>query len=215
MSVAAWDITTFAKVKTYLKILSTDTVQDVFLQDVLTRISGMIETYCGRKIAVQSISSEISDGNGSRFIYPIHFPISQLSVASGTPSSADILGAVQKRNDVDSSWEDIETDVDHIFYDTVRPYIELFDEVFPVGRRNVRLIYKAGLAGAELGELEQTCIEIVSETFKESNQGDNKLGKQTQSDSGGLGNLNISFRNLKPEWKEVLDRYRLPRARVY
>jgi hypothetical protein len=202
MAVSAYAIPTLAEVKSYLKI--GDTNSDTILEGWIDRASHGIEKYCGRKFAVQSITSEIHDGTGDDRLYTNYFPITQLSTET-TPSSAQKLAALQKRDTPDDSWEDIEDDIDHIFLNDDWQYILLYDRFFPVGTQNIRVSYKAGFTVIP-GDVWQVSLEMVAEMWNNSKQsGQDRLGRASRS----MGQFTDSFRSLRPEWREVLNRYRL------
>lgn len=218
MALADYAITSLANVKDYLAIpTATISDHDSFIETLIDRTSGFMEQYCQRVFTIQSFENEIHNGNGRAKIRTLYYPITQLSVAS-SPSDADKLASVQVRDDVDSAWENLETDVDHIIINSPPDYlltiqnshnIELLDEEFPLGTRNVKLSYKAGLSGKFLAEIEQLCIELVVKRFKDSKKGDNRFGLNSTSDSlGGVSSYNTSYRDLTKEQMEVLNRYK-------
>jgi hypothetical protein len=216
MAAAAWDLLTVAQAKAYLNIgvAATDTSQDDWLQEIISDLSAEVEYYCKRKFAIQSISNEIYDGdswcvdyNGAR-IHVNYFPITQLSTAT-TPAGSDILAAVQYRNDPDSSWTNIETDTDHIFINSKWDYIELYDEVFPSGKQNIRLNYKAGYSTIPQ-DIKRIALEMTAMMWKESNRNKGLLGESNKSDSGYGQTLTSTLIDLKPQWAKVLNRYRIP-----
>jgi len=213
MAVAAWDLLTFADVKDYLNIgvASADTAQDVWLQEVLSDVSRDIEISCRRKIAVQSITGEIYDGSswrsqGTNRIYTVYAPITQLST-EGTPSDAQKLASVQYRDDPDSAWTDLVTDVDHLI---IGPdYIEAYDAFFPLGSKNIKLSYKAGYSTIPQ-DLKMVCLEMVAMVWKESNRsGIGLLGESSKSSSGLGSSVTRSLMDLNPRWEKVLGRYRM------
>lgn len=211
MAVAAWDLITFAQAKAYLNIgvAAADTNQDVWLQEIISDISAEIELYCKRKFAIQSVSNEIYNGNGENRLLVNYWPVTQLSTET-TPTDAQKLAAVQYRNDPDSAWTDIETDVDHILFNERWPWLQLCDEVFPSGVQNVRLSYKAGYSTIPQ-DLKQVCLEMVAIEWKESNRSGVALLGETSKTNSGLGITQTrTLKDMDPRWKKVLDRYRVP-----
>lgn len=216
MAVAAWDLITFAQAKAYLNIgvQSADTAQDVWLQEVLTDISAEVELYCNRKFAVQSVSNEIYDGDSWRVskdrrrLRTNYFPITQLSTEA-TPSDAQKLASVQYRNDPDSAWTDIETDVDHILINARWDYIELYDEAFPRGVQNILLSYKTGYSTVPQ-DLKMVCLEMTAMKWKESNRSNiGLLGESSKTTTGMSTTTTRQLLDLNDKWKRVLNRYRL------
>lgn len=201
-AVAANDIVLLADIKDYLR--KTDTNQDNFLQDWLTIISGQIEEYCDRKFREQTITGEIHDGDGTEILYTHYFPITQLDGATDAAKLANL----QYRNDPDSAWTDIETDIDHVFLDSRNPYIEFYDEVFPLGRRNIKVSYKAGYTSIP-ADVQRVCIEMVAILWKECNAGGFfRIGEGSVTNSIQGTNFTIQFIDLDKRWKALLDRYR-------
>ena len=214
MATAAWDLIVVADAKDYLNIGSSDTNQDAWLQEIISDLSAEAELYCKRKFAVQSVADEIYDGlswrvsEDRRRISTVYFPVTQLSTQA-TPSDAQKLAAVQYRNDPDSSWTDIETDVDHIFFNPRWDYIELYDEAFPYGVQNIRLSYKAGYSTVPQ-DLKIVCLEMTAMMWKESNRSSQGiLGMSTTTDSYQGGAATKTFRDMKPLWAKTLNRYRI------
>lgn len=216
VELASYAITTLNAVKDYLKRPLIDDEEDDWFITQINRASGLCEQYCQRVFAVQSFSSEIHNGNGRCRLRTLYYPITQLSTED-SPTSADILAAVQKRDDVNSDWENIETDADNIIINSPPDYllssqnphsVDLLEETFPEGTRNIRLKYKAGLTGTAIAEMEQLVIEMVVTAWKESGRGQGTLGQSQMTNTSANQSDNITIRNLKPEWKEVLDRYK-------
>ena len=208
MALAAYAIVTLAEAKIQLNIGSSDTNDDTLLESLIDQASAYCEEYTRRKIVVQSVSDEIHDGDGTARLYVRYFPVTHLSTEE-SPSDAQKLAAVQYRISPDGDWTNIEDDVDHIFTDTSRPYIELYEQVFPIGRRNVRLNYKAGFTGKDLDPIKRVVLEMVHIDWMNHRGGMNRLGLDSQADNGGGMSISNSIRDMKPEWKSVLDRYRV------
>jgi len=218
MSVSAYALCSLDEVKDYLNLGALDVDKETWLEQQIDLVSASIEGYCNRKFAVQSITSEIRDGNGREKLRPLYYPIVQLSVAT-SPTDAEKLASVQFRDDVDSAWEDIETNVNNIVLNNPFPSrvteqtsynIELLEEYFPLGKQNIRLIYKAGESdSSKYAEVKIVAIEMAVMRYRNSYKGDSSLGISSTSDGAGGRNTNTSFMNMKKEWREVLDRYKV------
>jgi hypothetical protein len=209
-------ITTKEKVSDYLNLGLPDADKDAWIEKQIDYVSGFVETYCKRKFKIQDVSGEILNGNGRSKIRPYFYPIVQLSVAD-SPTDAQKLASVQYRESVSESWTDIETDVNNILINTpplhlltnqTHHTIELVELVFPEGTQNIKLSYRAGLSGQELDEIEMLVIEMVAMRYKESAIGNNILGVSSINQGGGGASYNTIYKNMKSEWKEVLDRYK-------
>src|SRR3989338_4881509 len=77
-------------VKTYLDIASTDTAQDVLLQDLIARIGAWVERYCDRSFAKASYTEQ-RDGDGTDTLIVRQWPL--LSVASLYDDPLRLFGA--------------------------------------------------------------------------------------------------------------------------
>lgn len=211
MALADYAIVSLEEAKYQLAISQSDVGDDTELEGFIDEVSAYVEEYTGRKIVVQSVSDEIHDGDGTATLYPRYFPITQLSTES-SPTDAQKLAAVQYRTSPNGSWTDIEDDVDHIFVDENVPHIELYETTFPVGRRNVKISYKAGFAaGTALDTIKRVVLEMVQDAWNKHTGGNDLLGKSSKSMSEAGQNFSTSYKDLKPEWKDVLDRFRVRR----
>jgi len=210
MALAAYAIVTLAEARAQFNIGASDTGKDAFLEVLIDQCSAKVEDYCGRKIVVQSVTDEIHDGDGSQKLYTHHFPVTQLSTES-SPTDAQELAALQYRTSPDGSWTDIASDVDHVFLDSRKPYIELWQDAFPLGRRNIKVSYKAGFSGVDIDPVKRVVLEMVQIGFNEGKAGNNHLGLQSTSESGTGSTFSTSYMDLTPNWKAVLDRYRIRR----
>lgn len=217
MALASYAITTLDAVKGYLgRPLQDDGENDTWIETQINLVSGMVESYCQRVFTIQSFSKEVHNGNGRSKIRPLYYPVTQLSVED-SPTDDQILASVQYKDTATLEWTDIETDVDNIIINSPKDWelsyqnshnIELLEEVFEQGDRNIRISYKAGISGAELAEIEQIVIEMVVMNWKESGRGTGILGQSSMSNTAGNQSENIGIKSLKPEWKSVLDRYK-------
>lgn len=203
MALSAYAIPTLQQVKDFMGIQNYES--DSILEGWIDKCSLAIENYTHRKIAEQSITNEIYDGDGTDTQFVRYWPITQLSTTT-SPSDAQILAAVQYRDTPDDSWTDIETDPDHIFYDASWPFIKLHDELFPDGERNVRLNYKAGYSVIP-GDIWQVSIEMVSDLWEKSKRPgtQSRLGLTNRANQS----LSWSYESLRPGWKEILKPYRV------
>jgi len=215
VAVADYAIVTLTEAKNQLDISTSDTGDDTVLEAFIDRASGLCESYTGRKITVQDIDEEIHDGDGSSRIFPRYFPIVQLSTAT-SPGDSDKIGAVQYRTlPSDASWTNIESEADYIILRTGKPYIDLYAASFPAGTQNIRLAYKAGFSSGsvELNEFKQLVVEMVQKMWNDHKGGNDTLLYDSRSDaSGGGATFSTSYKDLKPEWKAILDRYRVRRV---
>jgi hypothetical protein len=205
-------IVTLAEAKAQMKLVDTNTNEDATFEGYINEISSAVELYCKRKFVSQSITSELHDGSGGRFLYPRYFPIQQLSTASA-PTTEQKLASLQYRDTPDSTWMDIEDNINNIFIETgddsCRPYIELYDTYFPVGRRNITVSYKAGYTTVP-SDVKMAVLEMIQMRWNEAKRGNDWLGQGNINASQSGNSFSTSLITLDKRWKMVLDRYRVP-----
>lgn len=169
-------------VKTYLT-LTTD-AHDAFIADGINMASAFIEgTIEG--VVKQRVFTDILDGTGARMILAPRCPVVGLG-AAGAGSLADL----QYRDDVYGEWKNLITDVRQVIVRPDRRYaLHLYDEVFPIGLQNVKLIARYGYDedDPQYAEFRRICIEMVAEYVKESPRGGGRLGVASKSTSGPAG----------------------------
>ncbi len=200
----AYDLVSLSEVKSYLKISATDTSKDNLLQGWISDVSRSIEAYCQNKIRRQQVLGEIHNGDGVSEQWTTFSPITDIYGATDN----DKLASVQYRNSPLDAWINLATDVRNILIDSAdKKFIELYDMAFPTGRSNIKVSYYAGFDPVP-GDIKNVCLEMAAMMWKESNQGENRLGVQSTADSTSGSNFNTTFRSLKPEWRLVLNRYR-------
>lgn len=200
---ATSDLVSLSVVKEYLNI--NDNNADAFLQKWIGFISKKVEAYTEKKIALQTVTGEIHDGDGTRILRPRYWPIVRLDGAN----DAAKLASLQKRDDPDSAWVNIETNINHIFIFDDRPWqIELYDEIFPFGQRNIKVSYVAGYATVP-EELQRLCVEEVAMVWKEANRrGGFRLGEGSETRTVDGVSHTKTFIDLEKRWRQVLDYYK-------
>lgn len=195
------DIVALATVKRYIG--ETSSANDDFLQDWITRISSSIERYTGRKFKEQTVE-ELHDGDTTDKLTTRFNPIIALSGTTDT----DKLASLQTRPNPDTAWANIETSINQIFIDEFTPYIQLYDQTFPAGKRNIRVKYKTGYSVIP-GDIEKVCIEMVAVAWKESKvSGEFRIGEYSFSENDGSNNTAWGALDLEPRWKATLDLYK-------
>jgi hypothetical protein len=121
--------------KTYVKVPLATTTEDDSLRDVINEASALIESYCNRKFREESVS-EVRDGGRTPEILLYQWPVTSISsvaidsqrlfpVSSQLDSSAYTIGKNEKGEGYT---------------------VELYDQVFPRGRKNVQVSYTYGYA---------------------------------------------------------------------
>lgn len=218
MAVASYALCSLDEVKDYLSLGALSNDKDSWLEQQIDFVSGFIEGYCNRKFAVQNIISEIRDGNGRAKLRPLYYPIVQLSVID-SPTDANKLAGVQYLDGDGTTWVNIETDVANIVLNNPFPQrvteqtsynIELLEKAFPLGKQNVKLSYRAGETDpSKYAEVKMIAIEMVAMRYRQSAKGEFLLGVNSTSESAGGSNQNVSYKSMKGEWIESLNRFRV------
>jgi hypothetical protein len=219
MAVAAASnaIITTTDVKDFLSIASGTTTHDDYFQTWINYYSSLIEGINGinNKVKSQDISNEIGNGNGRSRYRPIYYPIVHAYLTTSTTDALK-LACVQSRDDVDSDWENIEDDLDHILLNNPnladisqqKSYnIELTEETFPEGIQNIRLNYQAGWSTIP-ADLAIVCLEMVCDHFKKSGKGDGRFGIQVKSKSEGGGSQSTTFIDFTDRHKKMMAPYK-------
>jgi hypothetical protein len=197
---AAYDIVALADVRNYLDKKSGDTADDTFLSSLITIASGSIERFIGGPVKEQTFSDEIYDGDGKDVLFLRNTPITSLK----TPA----VGDVQYRNAPDQNWLTLEATLAYILVKPDKPYaLFLYANYFYEGQSNIKVSYKAGYTIIP-DDIVRVCLEMIAIMFKESNQGEGRLGRSSVStNSGGVSGTD-SFVDLLERHKKVLTRYR-------
>jgi hypothetical protein len=198
-------VITLQEVKDFLKIPTLTLDEDNFLQTAINEASTEMENYINNKIVVQTITSEIYDGDGTNRIYTNYSPIVGLG-AVGANTAAQ-LAALQVRDTVDDSWADVETNINHIHLDIKKPYIALYDEIFPYGRQTVKITYRAGWSVVPT-EFKEGCLMLVVAKHKDSRRGQDRFGKESESINGTVGSMSTRYTDVRKKVYELISGYR-------
>ena len=144
------------RVKTYLEIASTDTAQDVLLQDLIARIGAWVERYCDRTFA-KATYIEQYDGDGSDTLVVRQWPL--MSVASLFDDPLRVFGAATQI-----------AATDFVLYKNTG-IIRLDGLAFSTGIQNVKVTYDAGYTDTP-DDVQQAVVELVADRFRnKENQG--------------------------------------------
>jgi hypothetical protein len=157
MPLASNALTTLDAVKSYLKIPSDSTVDDVRLESLINACSTAIENYCQRSFKKQTYTDEEYDGNNYKYINLLNYPV--ISVDSVTLNDTVLTTdqytvkkksgiLVRKCSSVISDW-----------------YYHRYYAAWPKGDGNVLVTYTAGYDEIP-ADLEQSCILYVMAFFK-------------------------------------------------
>jgi len=190
-------LTTLAGVKEYLALASSD--HDPLLERLIEAVSAQFNAFCDRKLMARDYSYDSGDdaydpdnallsGSGYPELLLPQYPVISLStLAVDGREIAPASGG--------SGW----------VLDAGAGVLTLLDGVFPRGRHNVGLVYRAGFAAAP-PDLAQAAIEQAAIRFQESGAGHGRLGVSARTLADGSVSYHASA--LLPQVKAVLDRYR-------
>ena len=195
-------IVTLSQVKNYLGLPDNYSDVDTYLDTASTGLidlcSGEIEKYLGTKVYSQAVTAYLNGSGTSTQEVPMG-PI--VSITS-----------IQYRTVFNGSWTDLFTSSDYYYTDPLTdPYkIVGYQDSFPSGERNIKIIYNCGWSSIP-SDIQQVCLEMVAMRLKESKAkgpSENTLGKSSVSASGPNASGSTSYEDMWPRWARVLDRYR-------
>jgi hypothetical protein len=181
MAASPADLCELADLKAWLNIPGT--TDDGLLQRLLTAVSTCMQNWMNRTIP-SAPYTETRDGSGSDTLCLGNTPITAVTslVVNGIPQVASSDGSQPG----------------FVFSDSA---VYLIGSRFPVGRRNVQVVYTAGFATVPV-DLAQACIEQAAHQY---------LEKSHIGQSGtGMGPEHISFRehDFTPATKTLMNQYR-------
>lgn len=142
MPLAPNALTTLESVKSYLKIDTTEVMDDDRLVDLINSCSTAIENYCGRKFKEQEYTEEY-DGTGSKYILLQQYPVKSVDSVKIDDVLVDPNEyKVKKRNG-----------------------LLVNRNLWPTGDMNITVTYTAGLSEIP-ADLELACRHYVMSFFK-------------------------------------------------
>ena len=212
MSLSSRSILSIAELGRYLNMTLTGSAQETAAEEFIDLCSGMVEEETGRRYTAQA-EELILDGSGSS-IQTLPFPIVSLVGDDAVAMSANL----QYREDVDSGWVNILDSGDESYYliSSLFPrQVELLEDYyFPSGQKNIRIYAYTGYSTVPR-TVKKIVLEMSACMWKESNQGEGRIGMQSLSGSAGSGTGSSSFRDMWGEvWKPALEKYRLRKSSV-
>lgn len=182
---ATASIVTLAEVQSYLN--NSNTSLTAFLTNCISQVQSIFESYIQKPICETSITG-LYDGDGTCELYTANYPI--LSVST-----------LQYRSDPTSStWTNF---VNYILYND---FIKLYNETFAKGTQNIKVVYKAGYYTVP-SDIKKIAIEAVAEIYKESGQGNNRLGIESTNVSEG-NSYGDTYSKLWNDHQKILDLYK-------
>ncbi len=149
------DLSTTARVKSYLGIPSSKTESDALIAQLVTRASGQVTKFCTRSFGRQVTTGARFDGTGNdRQMLP-NTPI--ISVES---LSVDGVAIAASADAIAAGYQ---------FDDTM---LYLFGYVFTRGRRNVLVSYTAGFSSSEADLIPATSPYTITPSTSDANGND-------------------------------------------
>lgn len=196
MALTARCFVTLNNVKDYLNISSSDATKDTTFETWLDLICGEIEEACDTEIQPQETEIFL-DGNGSKVLNLGRF-IEDLYGDNDTEK----LASLQYRTDSQSDWTDLTDDMDNVEFDG-RSIVLLYDDFFPLGRKNIRVKFYAGFDPVP-AKLKRVALEEFAMMYKESNLGTGQLGVQSLNTGS---TTSATFKDIASRWQSVFDEY--------
>lgn len=199
MSLSQDALTSLEAVKRYLSISSDR--HDALITSLIEAVSAAFNAYTGRKLAARDYSPDpaspaydpdnaVLDGSGHPQLLLPQYPVREIAglELGGRP----LPPAGQEGT---SGWR----------LERAAGVLTRLDGVFPRGRGNVRVAYRAGFDPIP-PDLAQAALEQTAVRFQESAAGHGRLGLSARRLPDG--SLSYSTRPLLPQVCQVLDAYR-------
>jgi len=186
MSVSANALTSLDSVKNFYGMTGTKQTDDDLLEDLIDRITELIQSYCNVTNFKSTKYTEYLDGMGSKYLFVNNIPI--VSITS-------------IHDDADWGWnsDDLLDSDDYRSVDN--KYIVLKDDFFTLADQNIKIVYTAGYTTIP-GDLEQVCIEEVIMKYKHRRDID------VQSKTLDDGTVQYVSKNLMQSSRITLNKYR-------
>lgn len=177
------NLTTLAKVKTWLGIASANTTDDALLTEMVSAYSEYIQTWLGRSILAASYT-ESRDGSGQTLMPFANYPVTAVSSVSVNGVTIPVAASV--------------TGPGYRFTSTM---LILNGYTFAPGYGNVQITYTAGYAAVP-PELDRATCELVAMRYREKD----RIGMTSKTLSGEI----VSFitDDFSKSIKTILNNYK-------
>ena len=182
---ATYDLVTLDEVKDFYGKVGSTSKDDDLLEDIITRISNVIESYINKNILSRSYT-EYYDGLGVSTLFTKQYPI--ISVDSIHEDTTWVWGSDSTVGEDDYR---IHNDKNHVVFLTT----------LGNGKQNIKIIYTAGYATVP-NDIKQVCITEVIRVYKNRQEVD--VLSKTLVD----GSVSYSAKDLLLQSKMVLDKYK-------
>ena len=182
---ATYDLVTLDEVKDFYGKVGSTSKDDDLLEDIITRISNVIESYINKNILSRSYT-EYYDGLGVSNLLTNQYPI--ISIDSIYEDNTWVWGS---NSTVGSTDYRIHEDGNRVVFLTV----------LGKGTQNIKIVYTAGYAAVP-NDIKQVCITEVIRTYKNRQEVD--VISKTLRD----GSVSYSAKELLLQTKMILDKYK-------
>ncbi len=186
-------LTTLEDLKRYLQLSSDQ--HDQLLESLIEAVSAQFNRYTGRKLAARDYHWDPAQ--------PAYAPDQAILDGTGHPElllpQYPLLRLDELRLDSRS------LALEELVLDRAAGVIALRQGVFPRGRANLALAYRAGFDPIP-PDLAQAALEQTAVRFQESGAGLGRLGVSARTLADG--SVSYQEKPLLPQVREVLDRYR-------
>lgn len=162
------DLDTF---KGYVKVPLLTTTEDALLRDFINEASALCESYCGRKFR-ENTYTEVRNGSKTPELILKQWPVTSIVSVAIDPDRVFPISTVLDPSEYtlteDTNGEGI--------------IVELYNQIFPVGRKVVQIVYVAGYAlFADVpGDLQLACKRVAAYYYKQQQQEDFHATEKTK-----------------------------------
>jgi hypothetical protein len=202
-SIVGGAIVDLARFKRYLG--DTNVENDLLYTEIIGNISQEIEDALMQPVAPR-VMTDILNGTGDSKQYLDSGRIISLYEVGGS-----ILTSVQTRTLITDSWVNLSDSEDGYYLDPTEAWaVELLDfGRFPLGRRNVKIVYNCGFAPIP-GDITKMCLEMCQTMWQESQKsGVGRLGVDSVNrSSGGVGGSDRFIDLNDGRWKRIIQKYK-------
>jgi hypothetical protein len=192
------DLTTLADVKAFLGIATEETAEDEKLTILIGTASAQIEGYCGRSFGIQDIADELQDGNGTSTLELDVTPIISVAALSIDGQAVD-LGEVRV-------YPQFIAFPDSDVWDA---RLRGYSRIFPAGRQNVKVSYRAGYAAVprDIADACKSQVAFLQNTI-------NRQGIISETNQVAQATTSYSQEELAPATRATCRRYRRTRVKA-
>lgn len=182
-------LTTLANVKEYIQIPSDEIEQDTVISRLISVAESFVENYCKRQLEAQDYTEYYSTKSGQTKLLLDQYPVNSITNIYDDPDRSYSAGTL-----IDTQYYVVETRSGIIYFDGITVH---------KGRNNMKVEYNAGYSTIP-ADLEQAVLELVAQKY----HGYDKIRQGIQSRSFEGESVQFFLKELYPETKAVLDKYK-------